>query len=62
MKSKDIKGLKLKKAMAHDTISLKIIYMLDNKFKNGFLVLSEKNLLLKDILAKQDLKLPMTME
>lgn len=44
VRNKDIKGLTLKEASRKDKVSLKMIYLLDAKFNNGFLVLSEKNM------------------
>ena len=50
VKNQHIKGVKLKQADSKDQCSLKLIYMLEDKFKNGFLVLSEKKMELSKVL------------
>ena len=45
-----------------DKVSLKMIYLLDAKFNNGFLVLSEKNMEIGELLDSQDERLEIRMD
>ena len=52
--NRDIKGLHLRRVRADDKVSLKLIYLLDPKYNSGFLILSEKNMMLSEILEGQN--------
>lgn len=52
--NRDIKGLHLRRVRADDKVSLKLIYLLDPKYNSGFLILSEKNMSLSEILEGQN--------
>ena len=60
--NKDVKGLKLKKVSREDQLSLKLIYLLDAKRINGYLILSERKISLGQTLDKLNVKHDITME
>ena len=51
---KEVQGLILNKASQSDMVNLKLIYLIDPNISNGFLVLSETNMSLANILDTQD--------
>ena len=60
--NKDVKGLKLKKVGREDQITLKLIYLLDEKRVNGYLILSERKISLGQAFDKLNVKHDITME